>query len=116
MDRLDHKIAEKVMGWTLGPRNDHAEIWPNRWAVFGWVRYREGPNREVELFSPSTDPADATKVATHMIQQGYQFSLQATSPKDWYCKFLKDLGDDGYIYAVSRESAICRAALKAVEK
>lgn len=116
--KLDALVAELVMGWNR----------PNGGQV-GWVRFPGDVGYLATAnWSPSTDIADAWRVADAMISNGYSINTLTTqrdeNTVEFYCpcgpcerhkNFRLDHGHgSGEVSGFSIEVAICIAALLAV--
>ena len=105
---IDHKIAEKVMGWNLRKTYDVFEQWYDE----EWPRYWK------DSWHPSEDIAQAFEVVEKMFALGYYVEMDNIGEPDieWAVDFtkIKTLSDEFCFGAHAKTSAmaICLAALK----
>lgn len=116
--RIDAKVAEKVMGWTMspGPFGETQDIYQC------W--HQDGkPILTVHMWNPATSIAAAWEVVVKLkkIMSEFEIELESSSgyPDEWSIgiKWLDSEGEQhGMFYFTSTAAphAICLAALKAV--
>lgn len=102
---INKEIAEKVMGWKDG-KHPHDDFLNSGWGG-GYV------------FSPSTDISDAWLVVEKMREKGFWFDLNNGEGDSWDANF-EEKTLIAELHSVRGEKsaplAICKAALKAIEK
>lgn len=101
---LDAEVAEKVMGYK--------KIRKDFWSFKTW---KDG---EFMCESSGILPCFSTSIsdAWTVVEKFSQFELWKDKDGEWSCRMVRGKTDHGHSHADTAPMAICRAALKAMEK